>query len=77
MVNSVVLLGAFNSDYIADRFDHANDFLFAHAVGTNGTNVGVSDIESSLAKFYLASHSGYHLAEITHVIGVLLKQMQY
>ena len=73
MVCAIVLLGAFNSDHIADAFHHANNILLAQRIGTNGTNVCVSHIATTLAEFDLRSHFGNDFAEMSYIAGVLFE----
>jgi hypothetical protein len=77
MVSAIVLLGTFNSYYIADVLYYTNDLLLAHTVGANGTDIGISDIEAALAEFYLAPHTGNHFAEMLYFRNVLPEQMKY
>jgi hypothetical protein len=50
VVRAAELLGAFQGNYIADIFHHAYHFLFAHAVDTDRTHIGVGHIMTTLAE---------------------------
>jgi hypothetical protein len=72
MISAIILLGAFNSDHIADIFNNTNCFLLAHAIGTDRTDITIRYIVTTLAKFYLIAHLGDHFAELLHIIFFLL-----
>jgi hypothetical protein len=50
-------LRTFDGYHFADRFHHANDLLLSHAIGTNGTDIAISHIITTLAKFDLVAHA--------------------
>ena len=64
MVSAIELLGAFDGDHITDIFHHANHFLFSHGVGTDGTDIAIGHIVTTLAEFYFTPHSGNHFTEM-------------
>src|SRR5688572_13581389 len=71
MISTAKLLGAFNGNNIADILDHANSFLLAHAIGTNRTDISVSNIEATLAEFYFIAHPRHHFAELLYILFIL------
>src|SRR5579871_6328040 len=48
MISSVILLCAFDRYYITNILNNTNQFLLAHGVGAYGTNIGISNIMTSL-----------------------------
>ena len=54
----LILLGTFDGYHITDIFYYANDFLLSHAVGTNGTNITIGYIKTTLTEFYFPAHLG-------------------
>src|SRR6185295_8013701 len=77
MINSVILLGAFDCDHVTDIFYYANDLLFSHAVGTNGTNGTIGHIKTTLTEFYFATHLADHFTELSYLAIILPEKVQY
>ena len=46
MISAAVLLGTFKCNHIANIFYHTNHFLLPHAVGADGTDVGIGHIRT-------------------------------
>src|SRR3954471_14369693 len=77
MINAVILLGTFDCDHVTDIFYYAKDFLFSHTVGTNGTNVTIGHIKTTLTEFYFATHLADHFTELSYLAIILLEKVQY
>ena len=77
MISTVILLCAFECNYISNIFNHADHFLLTHAVGTNGTDIRIRNIMTALTKLYIVAHTAYHLAEMLYIVSILLQQMKH
>ena len=77
MINSIVLLRAFDSNYVANVFNHANDLLLSHTVGADRTNITIGNIKTTLTKFYFTTHFTDYFTELRDIVIILLEQVQY
>ena len=76
MIRPTILLSALDSDHVPDGFYYANDLLFSHTVGADGTYITISHIETALAEFNFTTHLADHLAELYYIIVILFEEMQ-
>ena len=76
MIEAVKLLGAFDSNYIADVFYHTYNLTLPHVIAADITNGRICYVVALITKLQFAAHSCNGIAEQRYLCNRLFYQVQ-